>query len=69
MKIERICKGYYEFENELGIKGTIDHMIDPEYKGSTVYGLWVVQTTDVNGYSDPVDTYREAKQIAEGWGA
>jgi len=58
MNIKRIAPGYYEFINSHGLSGTIDKLDCG----------WVVRMDNsAYNYSDPVETYREAKEIAESW--
>lgn len=59
--LKRVCAGLYHY-------GKLDIVCldEPEWKGSGYYGWWMVRHAHYD-YSDPVPTYREAKQIAHDW--
>lgn len=61
LHIERICAGYYRIK-KAGKYGRIFRLDEGNYKG-----FWVIDWEHDGSYSDPIFTYREAKQFARNW--
>jgi hypothetical protein len=61
MKLQKLSAGNYEFKNQNGIEGYITKLHIPGY-----VGMWRVEIDSIN-YSDPVWSYKDAKEIAKEW--
>ncbi len=64
LKIKKILQGYYKFTTSTGVNGIIRKFDSIDYKDLPIYNKWIVEFTS-GAYSDPVSTYREAKEVAQ----
>lgn len=61
MKIKRVCAGLYK-----AIKNGREFEVF-QYDEGNWKGWWLVTTNYGHNYSDPVRTYKEAKEVVENW--